>query len=282
MFDFWRNLRKSKAEKEEELLHAYMDNALSPVERAQFEARLAQDDQLQAEVESLRQVKQMLSAVPRRPVPRNFTLDPAHYGRPVPQPLLQAYPVLRLVTVLTTIVFVIVLAFDWIVPGIGPAAPFAAEMLEEVALMERAIEEDVAEMEELAAIVEEEAPAAEPLAEPPVVEITRVVTEAVTAEIEERVDDETEVAMDDEDVTERATATATIAIPAAPEIVADEIETAVSPTVAREAEVTTVLPMEPDSRPISLTNRQWLQLGLGSLLALLLLLLFLARRQSSI
>ncbi|MFO7538030.1 MAG: zf-HC2 domain-containing protein, partial [Chloroflexota bacterium] len=84
MFDFWRNLTKSKAEKERELLHAYVDDALSSAERAHFEAQLAQDPPLQGEVESLRQVKQMVATVPRRRVPRNFTLDPARYGRPAP------------------------------------------------------------------------------------------------------------------------------------------------------------------------------------------------------
>jgi hypothetical protein len=280
MFDFWRNLTKSKAEKERELLHAYVDNALSPAERVRFEARLAENADLQAEVESLRQVKQMMAAVPRRRVPRNFTLDPAKYGRPAPHPLLQAQPALRLATVLTAVIFIIVLALDWGVPGMPPAGVFEPQIVEDVALMERefAITEDMAEMEEVG-IMEVE-PAEEPL---PAAEMAPLVTE--TTATAESIDGETvitETMVEDapaaplepgaEAVTEMATST-----PTAAEVEETAVAAAI-PTVA----ATPVTAPEPDHRPPPLTGLQWLQLGLAFLLGLFILLLFLARRQSAI
>ena len=43
MFDFVRNLGKSADEKRQERLNAYVDGALSPAARQQFEQELAQD-----------------------------------------------------------------------------------------------------------------------------------------------------------------------------------------------------------------------------------------------
>lgn len=110
MFDFLRNLRKTAEEQQQEALTAYLDNALAPRERQQFEQELAQNPTLQAQLEAQRQVKTRLHALPRRRVPRNFTLDPALYGRPLPQPLFQLYPVLRAATVLNGIVLILMVA----------------------------------------------------------------------------------------------------------------------------------------------------------------------------
>jgi hypothetical protein len=284
MFDFWRNLTKSKAEKERELLHAYVDNALSPAERVRFEARLVEDADLQAEVESLRQVKQMMAAVPRRRVPRNFTLDPAQYGRPARQPLLQAQPALRLVTVLTAVIFIVVLAIDWDLPGMPQADFFEAQTVEEVALMERefAITEDMAEMEEVGMMEAE--PAEEP---PPVAEMAPLITETtvtpetvdgetvVTETVTETIDEDAPAAPPEpgaEAVTEMATGT-----PTAAEVEETTVAAALATMVA-----TPVTVAEPDRQPPPLTGLQWLQLGLAFLLGLFILLLFLARRQSAI
>lgn len=85
------------------MLAAYIDGSLSAAERRQFEEMLAQDPGLQADLEQQQAVRQMLSQVPQRRVPRNFTLDPALYGRPAKQPLIQYYPALRAATVLTAV-----------------------------------------------------------------------------------------------------------------------------------------------------------------------------------
>ena len=64
------------------LLNAYVDGELTAAEHADLEARLAEDEHLQAELESLRVTAAVLGMAQRVRVPRNFTLDPAMYGRP--------------------------------------------------------------------------------------------------------------------------------------------------------------------------------------------------------
>lgn len=116
--NFLRNLTQSAAEKRQEMLTAYLDNALTPQERQQFETWLAQDAALRAEVERQRVVKVTLSQLPRRAAPRNFVLDPTLYGRPRPQPAVQLYPALRLATALTAFFLVVTLALGY-VNGLG-------------------------------------------------------------------------------------------------------------------------------------------------------------------
>jgi len=70
------------SERELELLNAYIDNELPPNDRAAFEQRLAQDAFLRSEVDAFRATKTLLQMAERVPVPRNFTLDPAVYGKP--------------------------------------------------------------------------------------------------------------------------------------------------------------------------------------------------------
>jgi anti-sigma factor RsiW len=272
MFDFWRNLTKSKAEKQQELLHAYIDNALSPARRQQFEAQLAQDAELRAEVASLRQIKQMVSALPRRPVPRNFTLEPARYGRPAPQPLLQAYPALRLATAMTAVLFVLLLALDWGTPGPSPTSFFAADSaenetiafhLEEAAPMAPESEMETAvEIEQTIAVEETVADGASlDEAEVGIMAEEEVITEAVPAEVT---------------VTKTVTATPVIAQRmVTPIVTLDARDTAVTDTALANDQIVSL----PDAPPPPPSARQWLQLGLGTLLLLLLFLLFLARRR---
>lgn len=112
MFDFIRDLTKSADEKQRERLHAYIDGELSAAEHQAFEQQLAADPALQAEVVSLRQVKAGMHSLPPVRAPRNFTLDPAVYGRPEPDRWGQLLPVLRVATALTAVLFVSVLVLD--------------------------------------------------------------------------------------------------------------------------------------------------------------------------
>jgi len=64
-----------------ELLSAYLDGELADPDRAALERRLASDATLRAELESLRQTIGLLHGLPRLHAPRDFTLDPAVYGR---------------------------------------------------------------------------------------------------------------------------------------------------------------------------------------------------------
>lgn len=63
-------------------LSAYIDNQLSPIERAALEQRLQQDKRLQAELESLQTTVALVQRLPKLKAPRNFTLDPSQFGQP--------------------------------------------------------------------------------------------------------------------------------------------------------------------------------------------------------
>ena len=160
MFDYLRNLTKSVEEKQQEALNAYLDDALSPQERQQFEQLLARDADLRLAVEQRRALQMQMRQMPRRKVPRNFTLDPALYGRPQRQPLFQLYPVMRLATVLTAIFFILAIGADLFLYGGG--APASGDAAQDVAM-----------------VAEE---AMEALDAETAVEVTRIVTEVVVEE----------------------------------------------------------------------------------------------------
>jgi hypothetical protein len=150
MFDFLRNLTKSAEEKRQETVTAYLDGALNGRSRQQFEQELAQDESLRQQVEQMRLIKQSLHQLPPRQVPRNFILNPAEYGRPARQPWVQAYPILRTATALAAFFFIFAVA----------ASIFTSSGAAEQASL---------------------APAAD-IAQSEAVEVTRVITEAVTEE----------------------------------------------------------------------------------------------------
>lgn len=201
MFEFWREWRKSAEEKRQERINAFLDDALSPAERQRFEEELAADAALQAEVARLRVLKQQLRQLPSRPVPRQFMLDPAKYGRPAPQPLFQFYPVLRTATVLTGIFLVI---------AIGLSMFQSSTQLQGIAFQ----------------------------AEPEMVEVTRVVTETVVEEGEAMAEED--VAVEELALAETAVQATETPLPApavemAPETAAEAAEEAEVPAEAPAA-----------------------------------------------
>jgi hypothetical protein len=165
MFDYLRNLTKSAEEKQQEALNAYLDDALSPKERQQFEQQFAADADLRQAVEQRRALQMQMRQMPRRRVPRNFTLDPAVYGRPQRQPLFQLYPAMRVAAVLTAFFFILAISADLFLPGQGGMTEMSAS-------------------QDVAMVAEEvmEAPAAEAPSVAQVVEVTRFVTETVVEE----------------------------------------------------------------------------------------------------
>jgi hypothetical protein len=172
MFDFLHNLRKSDEEKVQEALTAYLDDALTPGEKRDFEQRLAADEALRADLEQQRIVKENLIALPRLRAPRNFTLDPALYGRP--QPASRLYPALRTATVLAAILFVVVFSAD-LIGTVGPMGLAGAPAEMELSQRASEPEADLAFTDEAAAGVE----------------VTRVVeAEMVVEEAEEAVAEE--------------------------------------------------------------------------------------------
>ncbi|MBN1120874.1 MAG: hypothetical protein JXJ17_07325 [Anaerolineae bacterium] len=63
-------------------LNAYLDGELSTEERTAFECRLAQEPALRAELDATRVTVALMGMAERIRAPRNFTLDPARYGKP--------------------------------------------------------------------------------------------------------------------------------------------------------------------------------------------------------
>ncbi len=295
MFDFLRNLTKSDEEKHQEMLTAYLDNALTPKERQQFEQQLAGDAALQAELSEMRAWRQQMRRLPRRRAPRNFTLDPVLYGRPRSEPLLQAYPVLRTATALVAVIFVFALAANFFLEDAGSDAggqPVAMEALSApMAAEESAASEAPLDVEEL--VVEEGE----------TVEITRVVVEEVivTSEIVEKartaeeetavqeavpasaadamIEGESELAVDEGfELLQEMEETATVLPESALEQPLKEFSP--GPETAAQLPTETDLQESPASAPTRVASfYPLLLIGLGFLLLLLVLLTWLARRR---
>lgn len=73
-------------EQDYELLSAYIDGELNTAEREALEARLMANSALRDELEALRRTVALVRALPELRAPRNYTLDPAVYGRPPAAP----------------------------------------------------------------------------------------------------------------------------------------------------------------------------------------------------
>lgn len=69
------------SERDLELLSAYLDGELSETDRAALEQRLAAESDLRRTLDELRATVRLLHALPPLKAPRDFTLDPAVYGR---------------------------------------------------------------------------------------------------------------------------------------------------------------------------------------------------------
>ena len=320
MFDFLRNLTKSVEEKQQEALNAYLDDALSPQERRQFEQLLARDADLRLEFEQRQALQMQLRQMPRRRVPRNFTLDPAVYGRPQRQPLFEFYPVMRAATVLTAIFFILALGADLFLGGPGGlASPQGVALMVEETTSETAVEAPaaapVAEVtrvvtESYAGEAESAAVEAAPLMEAPAAEemVESTASAAATpppqttdtmTTADDTVEAGGEAAQEPAAIAPLPTSTpaATLAAPAAvdatkstvprpeAETVTGERVVTAAPTAQPEA-VGQAVVIEPTAVPAPLTTRQpisglrWLQIGLGVLLVVLGTAVFYVRRQT--
>jgi len=94
-----------------EQLSAYIDNQLSPAEKAALEARLAKEAELQATLNDLRRTVKVLRGLPPVKPPRSFTLTPQQAGvRARRGPL---FPVFRLAAALCTLLLVAAVARDF-------------------------------------------------------------------------------------------------------------------------------------------------------------------------
>jgi anti-sigma factor RsiW len=151
--------------REWEALSAYLDGQLGAGERASLEARLQTNADLQVALEQLRQTRTMLRSVPRQKVPRNYTLTPQMVGARQPA-MPRAYPILRLVSALTTILFVLVLLGDFLRPRGSMAPALEVARLEATATATTGAEFQSAPVEEIDATSPESGTAVEPLEQP--------------------------------------------------------------------------------------------------------------------
>lgn len=120
----------------DEWLSAYIDGALSPRERARLEARLAQDADLRARLESLQRTVALVRGLPPVPAPRNFLLTPAMVRPPAPAAhqrgriARRLAPALTFATAVSGLLCIILLVGNLIPPGWGgPGAAAPAPMI---------------------------------------------------------------------------------------------------------------------------------------------------------
>ena len=303
MFDFLRNLTKSAEEKKQEAVSAYLDGAFTPAERRRFEQQLAQDPGLQVELEQQRRSQQTLRLLPHRPVPRSFTLDPARYGRPQPQPLVQLYPALRLATALTAVFLIAVVVLDLLTPAGAPSfsglAEPAADTVSMVVEVTRVVTEEitlegesveVTRVIEEVVTVEEEAMAEAEVAEEPAAEESAPEGEPLTLEAAE---DATATVLERTLEAPAQSATemeplATVPLPTATPVpdLAEAANATVEQADEEPASAADEAPAEVfrdtdagPTRPAPLGDFRQLQIGLGVVFVLLALITYLARRQ---
>ncbi len=104
-------------------LSAYLDNQLAAADRAALEVQLTRDPELKAALRDLRLQVRALRALPRRRVPRNFTLTPAQAEQLRRRsPLAGLFPAFRLATSLSAAAFAIVTALSVLRPAALPLA----------------------------------------------------------------------------------------------------------------------------------------------------------------
>jgi len=115
-------------------LSAYLDNTLSPADRARLEARLAREPELRAALNDLRVTVRLLRALPTLKPPRSFTLTAAQVEAVRRPRGLQLFPALRLATALATLLFVAVLAADFGGGWLSRGAPAPAPQLQSLAV----------------------------------------------------------------------------------------------------------------------------------------------------
>jgi anti-sigma factor RsiW len=126
---------KVPSERDLELLSAYLDNDLSDRERAALEQRLEHEDTLRVTLADLRETVALLRDLPRLKAPRNFTLDPAVYGKKTPwwKPLFALESILQLSGALGTAAAIVLIVLGLLSGGEGNSARDSAPAAEKEA-----------------------------------------------------------------------------------------------------------------------------------------------------
>jgi len=131
---------RDEEERRDELLSAYLDDELSEDERERLEVRLSDDPVLRAELRAMHRTVSLVRELPRVETPRNFLVtesmverrSPAREARgwgtsrapAKPQRRARAWaaPLLTVATVAVSLLFIVVLAGDLLLPGVGGLA----------------------------------------------------------------------------------------------------------------------------------------------------------------
>jgi len=119
MFNLFGHLFQTEHQYVQENMSAYLDEELGAGEKTRIEQHLAKCSRCRADLATLRQTVALLHLVPEVPLPRSF-LVPASEARP--QPVLRrapAYSLLRSASAIATVLFVIVLSGNLLLPR-GP------------------------------------------------------------------------------------------------------------------------------------------------------------------
>lgn len=141
---------RDEEEQRDELLSAYLDGELSEREQEHLEKRLSQDPSLRAELRAMHRTVSLMRELPEVKAPRNFILSESMVKRPVraresrrahPAPRRRAWaaPLLTAATALVSLLFVVVLVGDLLLPA-GGLATAPAPMEEREAAPKIALE----------------------------------------------------------------------------------------------------------------------------------------------
>jgi hypothetical protein len=136
----------SISDRDFEGLSAYMDGELAGKALARMEARLQTNQDLQDAYEELQRTRTVIRSLPKLRAPRNYRLTPEMAG--ITQKPPRAFPVLRLASVLATLILAVVFMGDiFILPDLimspSETTQFAEMAVEEA--MQPAIEAEIVE-----------------------------------------------------------------------------------------------------------------------------------------
>jgi len=106
--------------REIELLSSYLDGQLNASESTRLESRLTSDPELASVLFDLRAARGILRKLPARKAPRNFALTRKMVGLKPPLP--RAYPIFRFSTAFATVLLMLSLAANLVIPQFNFAA----------------------------------------------------------------------------------------------------------------------------------------------------------------
>ena len=108
------------------LISSYLDDRLSPGDKARVQTRLEQDQSFRAAFEEMRYTRRVLRSLPQRRAPRNFTLSPKMF--PQRQPL-RLQPVFGFTSAVAAVLMILVFAGSQFLPGILSTRATEAPMM---------------------------------------------------------------------------------------------------------------------------------------------------------